>query len=227
MTINKKDIWIVIPVFNEGKYLSRFLEKLVKISRQIVIVDDGSKDKTLQISRNFTNHIIANDKNLGKGAAMRDGAKYAFNKLKAKAIIFMDGDDQHHPEDLRSFYALLKLDKYDLIFSSRRFGNEMPLIRMIGNRLASFFVYLFYGKFIYDIPSGFKAMTKKGFKKTYWLYNDYTVGMEIAVKAILNKTKYTQTDISTIYHDMDRGMQMSSVWKMAARLLKWKLYGIK
>lgn len=70
-------------------------------------------------------------------------------------------------------------------------------------------------------------MTKKGFKKTYWLYNDYTVEMEIAVKAILNKTKYTQTDISTIYHDMDRGMQMSSFWKIAARLLKWKLYGIK
>lgn len=225
--MNKKDIWIVIPAYNERKYLGRFLEKLAKVGHHLIVVDDGSKDKTAEVAQQFTKQIIVHEQNLGKGAAMRTGAKYAFDVLDAQAIIFMDGDDQHHPEDLKKFYELLKQDKYDLIFGARRFGSEMPLIRMIGNRLASFFVYVCYGKFIYDIPSGFKAMTRKGFDKVYWHYNDYTVEMEIAVKTIVNKVKYTHTEISTIYHDMDRGMQMDSVWKMALRLPKWKLFGIK
>lgn len=221
------NIWIVIPVYNEAKYLGNFLGKLTKIEKKFIVVDDGSTDKTSTIAKKYSKHVIVNDCNRGKGAAMRQGAEYAFNSLNAQAVIFMDGDDQHHPEDLQKFYNLLAENKYDLIFGARRFGTEMPLIRMIGNRIASFLVYLFYGKFIYDIPSGFKAMTKKGFDKVYWHYNDYSVEMEIAVKTIVHKVKYTQTDISTIYHDMDRGMQMDAVWKMAARLCKWKVLGIK
>lgn len=225
--MKQSNTWIVIPVYNEAKYLGNFLGKLTKIEKKFIVVDDGSTDKTSTIAKKYSKHVIVNDCNRGKGAAMRQGAEYAFNSLNAQAVIFMDGDDQHHPEDLQKFYNLLAENKYDLIFGARRFGTEMPLIRMIGNRIASFLVYLFYGKFIYDIPSGFKAMTKKCFNKVYWHYNDYSVEMEIAVKTIVHKVKYTQTDISTIYHNMDRGMQMDAVWKMALRLCKWKVLGIK
>ena len=221
------NIWIVVPAFNESKYLGRFLEKLIKVEKNIIVVDDGSRDKTSEIAKKFTKHVLTNPKNRGKGAVMRQGAEYAFGVLNAESVIFMDGDDQHHPEDLQRFIEIIKQKKYDLIFGARRFGSEMPLIRIVGNRIASFLVYFFYGKYIYDIPSGFKAMTKKGFDKVYWHYNDYTVEMEIAVKAIKNKVKFTQTEISTIYHDMDRGMQMDAVWKMGIRVLKWRIFGVK
>ena len=156
---------------------------------------------------------------------MRFGADYAFDKLGAEAVIFMDGDGQHNPKDLSIFYETLVSHKFDVIFGVRHFGYEMPLIRMIGNRICSFMVYLLFGKFIYDIPSGFKTLTKKAYQKVRWSYSGYTVELEIAVRTIKAGLKYTFVDIATIYHDMDRGMKLDNLWWMGLRLLKWKIKG--
>lgn len=224
--MKKSEIWIVVPVYNEDKYLERFLSKLIRVTKNIIVVNDGSRDKTVKIAKKFTPYVLSAPNNFGKGAAMRCGAQFVFRHLQAKAVIFMDGDDQHLPSDLNYFYRELNKNYVDLIFGARRFGNEMPLARMIGNRVASFLVYLFYGKFIYDIPSGFKAMTKKGFTQVKWKSDDYSVEMEIAVRAIIGKVKISQVEISTFYHDLDRGMQFDSVMQMFFCLLRWKIFGL-
>lgn len=106
-TMSKAQPYIVIAAYNEARHLGQLLKKINTINPKIIVVDDGSTDSTAQIAQRFTKHCLNHQTNLGKGASMRTGADYAFNQLKADYVIFMDGDGQHDPNDLKHFFALL------------------------------------------------------------------------------------------------------------------------
>ena len=169
--------YLIIPGYNEAKYLDSVLKKVTTKTKSIIYVDDGSSDDSTEIARQYTKHVLKHPINLGKGAAMKTGCEYAFNQLQAEAVIFMDGDDQHDPEDLEKFYQIFAEHGAEagLIFGERSLDSRMPLIRIIGNRMASYLVTVTFGNYIPDIPSGFKAMTKDAYQKIKWQSSDYGV----------------------------------------------------
>ncbi len=216
-------IYVVITAYNEAKYLGRFLEKLSKNTRNLIVVDDGSTDQTAQIAQKYTKHLLIHPVNLGKGAAMKTGADYAFDIFKADAVIFMDGDDQHDPLDLDKFYNFFKLQKQGLVFGVRAFDQNMPLIRVLGNRFTSFLVKILFGIYLSDIPSGFKAMSRNVYQKLAWQSSDYGVELEIACKTAKHKIPFTEISIKTIYHDLDRGMNLTDAFKMIYKIILWRI----
>lgn len=221
--IESSSIYIVITAYNESKYLGNFLTKLKQKTSQFIIVDDGSVDQTVATAKKFTPHFLVHPVNLGKGAAMKTGADFAFNYLDASAVIFMDGDDQHSVGDLDKFYELLKDKDDQLIFGIREFNQEMPFYRVLGNRFASFLVKMLFGQEIPDIPSGFKAMSKNIYHKLRWQSSDYGVELEIACKTAKLKLPFKTVNIKTIYHDLDRGMNLLEVIKMLYKILLWRI----
>lgn len=217
-------VYVVVTAYNEEKYISRFLEKLKIKTNEFIVVDDGSIDKTPLFAKKHTPNLLIHSVNLGKGAAMKTGAEYAFGHLQAEAVIFMDGDDQHDVEDLHHFYYMLdELGLDGVILGIRSFDNSMPLGRIIGNRIASFLVKILFGKYIPDIPSGFKAMSKSAYNKLIWNSNDYGVELEIACKIAKHNMPYTTIGIKTIYHDLDRGMNLMDPIKMIYKIIIWRL----
>jgi glycosyltransferase involved in cell wall biosynthesis len=219
--ISKKNIWIIIPGLNEEKYIATVLKKVGKQTNNIIIVDDGSSDSMPKIAKKYTDHVLSHSVNLGKGAALKTGCEYAFKKLKAEAVIFMDSDDQHDPEELPSFIKALTVS--DVVFGVRSFDENMPLIRIMMNRLASLVIYFLFGRYIPDIPSGYKAFTKKAYKKLSWNSTDYAVEMEIAARTAKYKLAYTKITIKTIYHDFDRGMTILDTVRMITKILSWRI----
>lgn len=218
------DTIIVITAYNEAKYLPRFLEKLTAVTKNFLVVDDGSTDQTAFLARQFTPYVISHEVNLGKGAAMKTGADFAFQKLAAKKIIFMDGDDQHSVEDLAHFFSLMKdREKGICLFGIRSFRKQMPWYRILGNRSASILVNLFFGQYIPDIPSGFKALSKDVYQKLRWKSSDYGVELEIACRCAKQKLPFESIPIKTIYHDMDRGMDLFDAAKMLYKVLLWRI----
>lgn len=220
--MNKSDIWLVIPVFNEAKYLEKVLAKITKITNNYLIVDDGSSDQSVEIAKKFTKQILIHKLNLGKGAALKTGSDYAFKYLKAKAVIFIDSDNQHNPEEVNNFYQKFS-EGAQIIFGERKMDSKMPLLRIIGNRFASFLVYLFFGQYIPDIPSGFKGLTQESYSKVRWKDIGYGVELEIAARVAKYKIPYTVVPISTIYHDMERGMDILDVFRICLKLLNLKI----
>jgi glycosyltransferase involved in cell wall biosynthesis len=93
-----KNIWVIIPGFNEARYLTKVLDKTIKFHQNIIFVDDGSSDNTASIASKKIKQVLVHDVNLGKGAALKTGCDYAFSHLKAKAVILMDSDNQHDPQ---------------------------------------------------------------------------------------------------------------------------------
>ncbi len=218
-------VYVVVTAYNESKYLGRFLEKLKLKTENFVVVDDGSSDQTSKIAALYTKNVLIHPVNLGKGAAMKTGADYAFAHLDATHIIFMDGDDQHSPEDLDVFYQLINNSKSaNLIFGVRNFSDKkMPISRILGNRFASFLVKLLFGHFIPDIPSGFKAMSKSIYEKLRWQSSDYGIELEIACKTAKLEIPFQTVSIKTIYHDLDRGMSLTDPLKMVYKIFMWKV----
>ncbi len=213
--------FIVIPGFNEQFYLDRLLEKVSKISANIVFVDDGSSDNSAKIATKYTPHVLSHQVNLGKGAAMLTGAEFAFKRLKADAVVFMDSDDQHDPSHLPEFEK--KLKKFDIVFGVRNLGVNMPLARFLGNKSASVLLHLLYGAYIPDIPSGYKGLTRKAFNTLKWKSSGYEVETEIAVRVAQRKMAFGIVEIRSIYHDRDKGLTLFDAAHITASLIQWRL----
>lgn len=215
------DIWVIIPGYNEEKYIEDVLNKVQKITPNIIFVDDGSRDLSTAIASRFTPHVLRHPVNLGKGAAMKTGCEYAFSFLEARAIIFMDADGQHNPDELQLFINKFG-QGYSIIFGVRKLNKKMPIIRRLGNAFSSTLIWLLFGKYIPDIPSGFKAFTKEAYKRIVWNATDYAVETEIAARAAKENLPYQGVLIETIYHDLDRGMTILDILKLTTQIIAWK-----
>ncbi len=213
-------IYIVVPAYNESRYIGKFLDKLLLHTKNVIVIDDGSKDNTATIAEGRGVVCLKNPTNYGKGEALKLGCDYAFKKLKADAVIVMDGDDQHLVADLTLFERALKHGA-QVVLGTRQVDAQMPLMRILGNKSISIIINLLFGGYIADIPSGFKAFTRSAYYKLRWHSKGYEVETEIAIKILKNKIKYQEVPISTIYHDKDYGFNISDAWRILIKIPFW------
>lgn len=213
-------ITVVVPAYNEAKYLQRFLTKLKSVTNDIIVVDDGSTDSTTQIAQKARVVTLTHMTNLGKGATLKTGCEYAFKKNGADAVIIMDGDDQHEVADLPLFINELK-NGADIVHGVRAMDAKMPLARLIGNKSISVLINLLFGRYIADIPSGYKAMTKQAYKQLIWSSSGYEVETEIAVRLAKSKLSYVEVPINTIYHDKEHGFNLLDAWSILIKIPFW------
>jgi len=212
-------ITVVVPAYNESRYIGRFLDSLLPVTKNIIVVDDGSRDKTKEIVESKGVKCLSHMVNLGKGAALKTGCDYAFNN-GADAVVIMDGDDQHVPGDLKLFEKALKTGA-NIVLGVRTLDAHFPLFRMLGNKSLSILINLCFGKYIADIPSGFKAMTKKAYKDLTWHSTNYEVETEIAVRIAKSKLNFVEVPISTVYHDKDYGFNLLDAARIILKIPFW------
>jgi len=217
------ETWVIIPAYNEEKYLGRVLAKLQKYTAKIIVVDDGSTDKTTVVATECATHVLTHRLNLGKGAALKTGCEFAFSVLGAKAVILIDADDQHDPAELPAFIAALATGQ-TLVLGVRTFGSEVPWLKRVGNTLASVLVKFLFGTYIPDIPSGYKAFTKSVYEQLRWQTTDYAVELEMSIKTAELKLPFTVVPIKTIYHDFDKGMTMLDTLALLKQILAYRMH---
>lgn len=221
--LSKKDVWIIIPGYNEEKYIEQVLKKVKEFSSNIIFVDDGCTDKTVQLAKKQVDHVLSHSINLGKGAALKTGCEYAFNELGAEAVIFLDSDDQHDASEIPKF-----IDEFQkgnqVVFGVRTFSQaSMPFLRFLGNKLSSAGVVLLFGSYVPDILSGYKGLTKKAYRQVRWKSAGYEVEMEIAVRVAKQKLPFSIIEIDTIYHDTNKGVNLLDALQVFKRLLQWRI----
>ena len=168
------NIFLVIPSRDEGKRLDATLKAVSSYFplNRVVVVDDGSCT-AVKIPPKFPVMLLRHQINLGKGAALLTGTKFAFKK-GADAVIFMDADGQHDPAEIPKFIKHLQKG-YDLVLGSRRPKLDTPLVRFLGNKAASLYISLLFGAYVTDLLSGFRAVNKKAFKLLKWQSSNYGV----------------------------------------------------
>ena len=217
-------IFIVVPFYNEGKNIGKVVHGLLKYKLPIVLVDDGSKeDHEFKITdfklKNIT--LLTHKINLGKGAAMKTGADYAFTN-GADAIIFMDGDNQHMPGDLPKFTERLESGRCDVVFGTRNYNSGVPLVRFLGNKFASVILTVLFGIYVSDVLCGFKALTKKAYEKIRWESVGYGVETEMVVRVGKTKLNFCEVPVASVYHDKVKGVTILDAVGIMGEIIKWR-----
>ncbi|MBN2104833.1 glycosyltransferase family 2 protein [bacterium] len=151
-------VGIVIPAYNEAQRLGKVLGKVKKhIGRyHICVIDDGSDDRTSGAAKRAGVRCIRFPENRGKGEALKAGFQWAMDQ-GLDAVITMDADGQHDPAYIPEFIKAMQVNRCDVVLGTRRFHpGEMPLDRILSNRISSFLVSLAAQKKIQDSQSGYR-----------------------------------------------------------------------
>ncbi|MCH8329277.1 MAG: glycosyltransferase family 2 protein [Nanoarchaeota archaeon] len=219
----KKKIFAIIPAHNEEKHIGKVVKETKKYIDNVIVVDDGSKDKTKEAAEKSRAIVLRHLVNLGKGAALKTGCDYAV-KNKADIIIVIDADAQHDPKDIPKFLENMK--KYDVVLAYRKSNKNMPLILKFGNGFINQTIKFLYGPKIIDSQCGYKAFSAKVYKKIRWKSSDYSMESEIIAKIGKRKLSYCEIPIDTIYSDKYKGTTILDGIKIVFDLLIWKLNNI-
>lgn len=157
---------IILPAKNEAKSLVNLLPALKKAQpdAEIVVVNDGSTDNTVEICHNNNVKVVTHHYSKGNGAAIKSGARAASGDV----FVFMDADGQHKPEDIErliSSYA----DGFDMVVGARNNESQASKARLFGNGLYNKIASYMTGHKIEDLTSGFRAVNAKKFKQFLYL----------------------------------------------------------
>ena len=162
-------VLIIIPAYNEALNIKNTVDKIISISKKAddeidyVVINDGSRDNTLEVCRQNNFNVIPLIENLGIGGAVQTGYKYAFENNYDIAIQF-DGDGQHDEKYIEKLVDEIKKGN-DFVIGSR-FVKKLSKFtstgtRRLGIKIISFLIKLCTGKKIYDPTSGFRAGNRK------------------------------------------------------------------
>ena len=218
--MSEKNIAIGVLSFNTEKYILKVLEDLKVLKCPIVIIDDSSKDNSLEVVKSFKKEnpdiqceIIENKSNKGAGQSCRELIKYC-KDAGHKYMVKVDGDDQFDIEDIKKIILKLETENYDFIKSNRFWSGgitgDIPKIRYFGNLIATQFLHFATGSNkIYDPLNGlfginteiYESLNDKKYPKRYG-YPFY-----ITSQAILNDYPSLQINNRIKYSDQESNIK--------------------
>jgi glycosyltransferase involved in cell wall biosynthesis len=193
-------IAVIIPAYNAGTTIAELIEKTSRfVNREdIVVIDDGSRDRTLEIAGGTGAVVLRHEANKGKGEALKTGFRYAENK-DYSAVVTLDADLQHDPDSIPDFAR--KADGFSGIIIGTRKRNLkiMPMGRWLTNTLTSAIVSVLAGQSIRDSQSGYRLITAQVLKRLELDSTKYDLESEILIKAKRKGFEITEIPIETIY----------------------------
>jgi len=216
----RKHVWVIIPAYNEGKRIMDVIKKTKKYIDNIVVVDDGSKDNTSEISRKEKVVVLRHVLNLGKGAAVKTGCEFVL-KHGAERIILIDADGQHDPEEIPNF--LRELEEVDIVFGYRKFNRNMPFVFKFGNNFINDVTKILYNVKLRDTQCGYRAFCAETYKKIRWKASDYSMESEMIANLGKKYLKYKEIPIKTIYTEKYKGTTVFDGIKIVLNMVLWRL----
>ena len=150
---NNEKFLALLPAYNEEAHLGQVLEAVKQQIPNVLVVDDGSKDRTAEIAREAGVELLSRGYNCGKGQSLKDGYSWALDR-GYDAVIMLDSDGQHDPACIKDFIAKFQATHAALIIGARDYG-EIPLRRRIPNMIGKALFSTAVGQDIPDNQSGY------------------------------------------------------------------------
>lgn len=154
-SVSKQHVVVLVPAFQEGPRIAVVVEG-ARRHLPVVVVDDGSTDDTAAQAEAAGATVLRQVPNAGKGAALRAGFAHALDH-GADAVVTLDGDGQHDPDEIPAFLAAFMASGSDLVIGRRDFAS-MPIVRRISNTVGRMVVSVAVGRDIPDNQSGYRLI---------------------------------------------------------------------
>jgi glycosyltransferase involved in cell wall biosynthesis len=177
---------VVMPVYNERDTIEEIIGRVLRVPvrTQLIVVDDGSKDGTrdilsaLQATHGFT--LIFQDKNQGKGAALRRG----FAEASGDLVVIQDADLEYSPEEYPPLIELICQGRADVVYGSRFLGRHRVFLftHYLGNRLLTIITNVLYNTMLSDMETCYKVMRLEVLKSMTLQSDGFGIEPELTAK---------------------------------------------
>lgn len=209
MTVDKEDappITAVIPAFNEAEHIGQVVKGALNHVKEVLVVDDGSKDSTAHVAMAAGAKVIRFPKNRGYGAALSTGiATAALNG--SEVIVWLDADGQHNPADVARVCEPVLMGEADLVIGSRyltKEGNrEMPGYRNFGQKVLTKATNMPNGSHLTDSQSGFRCISRKAALALNLTEEGMGVSSQISMEAGNLGLRIVEVPIECRYEGLD------------------------
>ena len=191
---------VIIPTYNNAATLAAVIEDVTKYSNQVIVINDGSTDNTVNIVKKYPAvQFISYAKNVGKGWALRKAFAYATAKGYQYAIS-IDSDGQHFAKDLPAFYDKLEQQPHAIIIGARNMGQaSVPGGSSFGNKVSNFWFKVETGITSPDTQSGFRLYPLQPLKKMNFITRKYEFEIEVLVRAAWKGVDVVSVPVTVYY----------------------------
>ncbi len=209
---------VIIPVFNEEKTISEIIKrvkavKIKDVETEIIVVDDGSTDKTLSLLPKDGIKLFKQPMNMGKGAAVKRG----IDESTGAYIIIQDADLEYDPNFIPKLIEPILEKKADVVYGTRL--KRLPhmkkeertgrfLLHYIGNRSLSLLTSVLYGSWLTDMETCYKLFPAKAGKKFKLNARRFDFEPEITAKLLKAGYKILEIPITTVPRDYSEGKKL-------------------
>lgn len=206
--MDKKTInttWVIIPMFNEGAVIHRVAREVLMAFPNLVVVDDGSTDDALEQSARAGATVLRHPINLGQGAALQTGIKYALQR-GADYIVTFDADGQHQVKDAVAMLDMLQKENFDVVLGSRFIGTTIGM--SFGRRLllkaAIIYTKITTGLNLTDAHNGLRVFSRTAAMNINIRQNRMAHASEILEQISVKKMRYVEYGNTIRYTDYSK-----------------------
>jgi len=219
---------VIIPAYNEVATIREMAERSLHFCPEVIVVDDGSTDGTHQALAGLPVRLLRNEQNQGKAAALWRGAHEAL-KSPLDAIVTLDGDGQHAPEDIPRLLAAAREHPGAIVIGARLADRSaIPTGRYLANRIAAFWISWACGQKLADSQSGFRVYPADLFRKVvvpHGRNRGFVFESEILIEAARLGHPCVLVPIAALYRPGMRASHFRPVLDIVriTRMIAWKL----
>ncbi len=198
------EILAILPAYDEEVSIGSMVLHARQHADRVIVVDDGSSDRTAEMAKLAGAEVISHPFNKGKGAALKTGFEEASRK-GTRVIVTMDTDGQHDPEEIPKLVAPILAGEADMVNGSRYIngnGKNTPFYRRIGQNMLDIATNLNSGLKITDTQSGFRAFAAHTIPAFMFRSNGLAIESEMLMDAVNAGLKVKEVEVGVRY-DVD------------------------
>jgi len=199
-------VLVIVPAYNEAGVIAGVVAGIRKVKgiNLVLVVDDGSSDRTGELAEKAGARVLRHTLNRGLGGAIGTGLAYAKN-YKFDVAVTIDADGQHDPRDIRRVIGPIVENKADVVIGTRtKYAHEVPLDRRVMIKVSNWLTYLLFGFRTNDSLSGFRAFSRKALDNIHIKTQRMEVSNELFSQIKRNRLKYSEVPISVSYTEYSR-----------------------
>ena len=222
---DKIKLVILVPAYNEeeliGQTIMQIPRKILGVSKvEVLVVDDGSTDKTVDIALNAgIDKIVSHNQNLGVGASFMTGVRNAIS-MNADILVTLDADSQFNSKQIPELILPIMKKQLDVVIGSRflRKTPSMPKIKMIGNKIFAKIVSLVISQKLSDTQTGFRAYSKE-ILLLVSVVNEFTYTQEVLIDLKFKGARIGEIPVDVKYDDKRKSRVVKNIFNYSVNAL--------
>ncbi len=195
-------VTVVIPAYNEARFIGSVVIQSLRYFSNVLVIDDGSDDETAYIAKQAGAQVIRHETNQGKSQAVNTALEWARRNM-VDALVFLDGDGQHNPDEINAVLAPVLENRADLVVGSRFMSikSKIPIYRRFGQHALTAATNLASNVTISDSQSGFRSFSRRAIELLHFRGTGLSVESEMQFLVKEHALTILEVPISVVYEE--------------------------